>query len=238
MIERKTYKADLERQRPKIFLLALLISTALFFIALNWKSHDYVAEMLDNIDDDVSIDMDLLPALEPEKNIIAAEVKKAPESSEKINKVDEVKEQNPTEELKEQLKFQTSEGDDLDKMQEKDLEPIAPPVTNMNGEDVPLRVVEELPEFPGGMSEFVQWLNRALHYPARAKQLKQQGLVAMTFVVEKDGSITNLKFTKETHTALDAEVLRVMRLMPKWKPGKDHGKPCRCMVGVPIVFAM
>jgi len=238
LIERKTYKADIDRHRPKIFLAALLLTLSVFFIALNWKSHDYVAELLDNLDNDVSIDMELLPALEPEKNVIAAEVKKKPETTEKINKVDEVTEEKKLDELKEQLKFTTSEGDEADKMQEKDLEPIAPPVTNMDGDDVPLRVVEELPEFPGGMSEFVLWLNRALHYPQRARQQKQQGLVAMTFVVEKDGSISNLKFTKQTHTALDAEVLRVMKLMPKWKPGKDHGKVCRCMVGVPIVFAL
>ena len=238
MIERKTYKADLDRQRPKIFLLALFMSVALFVIALNWKSHDMTAELLDSIEDDISLDMDMLPALEPEKNIIAAEVKKQPEASEKINKVDEVTEEQKLKELKDQLTFTTSEAADDDKMQEKDLEPIAPPVTDMNNNDVPLRIVEELPEFPGGMSEFVLWLDRALHYPTRAKQLKQKGLVAVTFVVEKDGSISHLKFTKETHTALDAEVLRVMRLMPKWKPGKDHGKPCRCMVGVPIVFAL
>lgn len=237
MIVRKTYKADIDRQRPKIYLASLLVSVALFFIILYWPSTDFTSSILENIDDDVTLDMDMLPSLAPEKNVIAA-IHEKPQTTERINKVDEVKEKDEIEKLKDELKFTTSEADGADKLQDSDLEPIAPPVTDMNNNEVPLRVIEELPEFPGGMTEFMKWLTHALKYPTRAKQLKQQGQVNITFVVEKDGSVSNIKFTKETNTALDAEVLRVLRMMPKWKPGTNHGKPCRSMVAIPFVFAL
>lgn len=238
MIERKTYRADIDRQRPKIFLVALLISVSLFFIALNWRSHDFVSDILENLDEEPSFDLEMLAALEPEKNVIAAKVEQKPEVTERINKVDEVKEEQELKELKEKLEFKTSEADGADELKTSEVEPIAPPVTDMNNNELPMRIVEELPEFPGGMTEFMKWMTAALKYPQRARQSKQQGMVAVTFVVEKDGSATNIKFTKQTHTSLDAEVLRVLHIMPKWKPGKHHGKACRTVVGLPIVFAL
>lgn len=238
MIERKTYKADIDRQRPKIFLGALLISLTIFFVALNWRSHDFAADLLESLEDDISVDMELLPSLEPEKNIIAATIPEKPESTEKINKVDEVVEKDDIEKLKNELTFKTSEADGADELKDSEDAPIAPPVTDMDNNELPLRIVEELPEFPGGMTEFMKWLTHALKYPNNAKTLKHQGLVTVTFVVEKDGSTTNLKFTKQTHTTLDSEVMRVLKIMPKWKPGKNHGKPCRTVVGLPVVFAL
>lgn len=238
MIERKTYRADIDRQRPKIFLLALAISLSLFLVVLNWRSHDYLADILENIDEESSFDMDLLPNLAPEKNVIAAAIPEKPESTEKINKVDEVVEKNELEKLKENIKFTTSEADGADELKDSEAEPIAPPVTDMDNNELPLRIVEELPEFPGGMTELMKWLTHALRYPNNAKSLKHQGLVTATFVVEKDGSISNIKLTKQTHTSLDSEVLRVLKIMPKWKPGNNHGKPCRTVVGLPVVFAL
>lgn len=238
MIERKTYRADIDRQRPFIFLAALFISVSLFFIVLNWRSMDITSDLLDKLDDEPSIDMEILAKLAPEKNLIAAKIHEKPKHTEKINKVDDVAEQKKMEELKEQLKFTPSESDIADKLKDSEAEPIAPPVTDMDGNELPKRIVEELPEFPGGMTEFMKWLNAAMKYPTRAQQSKQQGMVTVTFVVEKDGSISHIEFKKQTHTSLDSEVLRVLRIMPKWKPGKVHGKAVRTVVGLPVVFAL
>ena len=238
MLQRKTHHADIDRLRPRLFLVAFLTSLLLFVIALNWPSPTQIAQMIESIDSDPVVDIDL-SQLKQDDNLIVAKAHEKPTSTDRINKVDMVAdERDELRKLKDEMVFTTSEADGADKLQEREEEPIAPPVVDMNNNALPLRVIEELPEFPGGMSEFMQWLSRALKYPYRAHKAKKQGQVDVTFVVEKDGSITDIKLVRQTHTSLDAEVLRVMRIMPKWKPATSHGKPCRAVVGVPIVFAL
>ncbi|MGM9712752.1 MAG: energy transducer TonB [Prevotella sp.] len=238
MLQRKTHHADIERLRPRLFLVAFFVSLLLFVIALNWPTPTQIACMIESIDSDPVVDIDL-SQLKQDDHQIVAKAHEKPASTDRINKVDKVIDAKEEErQLKDKIQFTTSEADGADKLQEREAEPIAPPVVDMDNNAVSLRVIEELPEFPGGMSEFMQWLNRALKYPYRAQNAKQQGQVNVTFVVEKDGSITNIKLVKMTHTALDAEVLRVMRIMPKWKPATSHGKPCRAVVAVPVVFAL
>lgn len=237
MIERKTYKADIDRLRPRLFLMAISGVTITFLVLLNIRWHNPVSSLLDDAFDDVSVDMDLMPSLQPPENVVAA-LHEIPPTTDKINKVDKTENELKQDELKESLTFKTSEAGDAEQMKASEVEPIAPAITSMNGEELPLRVVEELPEFPGGMSEFVTWLNTALQYPRVAMLKKIQGTVLISFVVEKDGTITNYKYVKKASSSLDREAMRVIRIMPKWKPGKDHGKPCRTVVAVPIVFAL
>lgn len=238
MIERKTYKADIDRLRPRIFLLSLLATVATFIIVLNVRWVNPASALLEDILEDVSVDMDLLPALTPpDKNVVAA-LHEEPKTTDRINKVDEVVEEKAIEEIKESMVFTPSEAGDADKLKDSENEPIAPAITGMNGEELPLRVVEELPEFPGGMSKFMTWLSNALKYPAVSRNKKVQGTVMLSFVVEKDGSITHINFVKKADNNLNAEAMRVIRMMPKWKPAKDHGKVCRSVVAVPIVFAL
>lgn len=238
MIQRKTNKADIDRLRPRIFLMTLFAVTTLFYLALQWRATGFSAsDLLDKLIEDSSVDIEMLPPLEREHNIVAA-LNEKPVATDKINKVDEVTQEEKMEQLKEQMTFSTSEADGADKMKASEAEPIAPAITDMNNNEVPLRVVEQLPEFPGGMVEFMKWLTTALKYPRRAKDQKQQGFVKVSFVIEKDGSMSNLKFLTETHTALDAEVRRVLTIMPKWKPGHNEGKPCRTVVAIPFVFAL
>jgi len=237
LLERKTYKADIDRLRPRLFVGAFLGVTLSFFLALQWRSYDVTSALLDDALNDVSVDMEMLSNLKPEQNVIAA-VKKPKESTDRINKVDEVVEEKMLEDIKEQIHFTPSEADGADQLKASEVEPISPIITDMDNNEVPLRIVEQLPEFPGGMTEFMRWLTHALKYPLRASQQKQMGEVMVSFVVEKDGSISNVRFVKQTHTSLDAEVLRVLRIMPKWTPGQNKGKPCRSVVAVPFVFAL
>lgn len=238
MIERKTYRADIDRMRPKIFLLSLLATVGLFFLVLNIRFFNPAEALLENILDDVSIDMDMLPAMEqPDKNIIAA-IHEEPKSTDKINKVDELVEEKTVEQVKNDLIFTPSEAGDAEQMKDSENEPIAPAITDMNGNDLPLRVVEQLPEFPGGMSQMMTWLSHALRYPKNAQNNKITGTVMVSFVVEKDGSLKHFRMVKSANEILNQEALRVLRMMPKWTPGMNHGKPCRTVVAVPIVFAL
>ena len=101
-------------------------------------------------------------------------------------------------------------------------------------------VVEHNPEFPGGEDARVQWLGTHVQYPAEAKAKKLEGTVFVTFVVEKDGSISDVKVRnpKPENTVLEQEAVRVVRTMPKWKAGKSQGKKVRVQFNLPIVFKM
>ena len=82
------------------------------------------------------------------------------------------------------------------------------------------------------------WLTKNLKYPASAKQQKIQGTVVVSFIVNKDGSVASTKVSISVDPLLDNEALRVMKMMPKWKPGMDKNKVCRTMIAVPIVFQL
>lgn len=99
-------------------------------------------------------------------------------------------------------------------------------------------VVEELPEFPGKMEGMMKYLSENIKYPESAHKAGIQGRVVLQFVVEKDGSVSNLRVIRGVDEALDAEALRVVGAMPKWKPGMQAGKPVRAKYTVPIQFRL
>ena len=100
------------------------------------------------------------------------------------------------------------------------------------------QVVEEMPEFPGGMGECMKWLGQNIKYPAEAKEKGVQGRVIVQFVVEKDGTIVNAKVVRGVDPDLDAEALRVVNQSPKWKPGKQKGEAVRVKYTLPIMFRL
>lgn len=101
-------------------------------------------------------------------------------------------------------------------------------------------VVEQNPEFPGGEDALIQWLGTHVQYPAEAKKKSLEGTVFVTFVVEKDGSISGVKVLnpKAETTVLEQEAMRVVQAMPKWKAGKSQGKKVRVQFNLPIVFRL
>ena len=99
-------------------------------------------------------------------------------------------------------------------------------------------VVEEDPEFPGGIDSLYAFIRRNLHYPEEAWNNKIEGTVYVTFSVEKDGSISNVKLLRDIGGGCGAEAVRVVKLMPKWKPGKQRGIPVRTQFNLPIKFKM
>ncbi len=99
-------------------------------------------------------------------------------------------------------------------------------------------VVEQMPQFPGGQSALLEYLSKNVRYPEEAHKAGKQGSVIATFVVEKDGSITNAKVMRSIDPLLDAEALRVINSMPNWIPGKQDGKPVVVKYTVPVTFKL
>jgi len=99
-------------------------------------------------------------------------------------------------------------------------------------------VVEEMPSFPGGPAKLFEYLSQNIHYPLVAEENGVQGRVIVTFVVERDGSITDVRVVKSVDPSLDAEAKRVIRSMPRWKPGKQNGSAVRVKYTTPVTFRL
>lgn len=97
---------------------------------------------------------------------------------------------------------------------------------------------DEMPEFPGGMEALYTFLSKEIQYPELARNKGVKGQVVVEFVVERDGSVSNAKVKVPLFPDCDKEVVRAIMAMPKWKPGKNMGKPVRCFYQVPINFRM
>ena len=227
---KKSRGADLENLRVQGFLLGLIVVLAAMFVALEWNSTDSGWAFFET-DDDLEAEMELSPLKRQKDEIpmmLPQEQKVEQPKSEQLNLVDDdvelTFEPEPVE-RPEDLKDQ-KDADDQDK----------PEVVDMYNEPVDFRVVEDLPQFPGGASEFMKWLTRNLKYPVSAQNKKIKGRVVAQFIVNTDGSVSDLELTEHLEAACDREVLRVLRMMPKWQAGVMNAKPCRTKVCIPIVF--
>ena len=105
-----------------------------------------------------------------------------------------------------------------------------------------VEVIERIPpvraEFTGGMPALREFLAANCHYPKEAREKGQQGVVMLEFVVEKDGTISTITVLRGVCEALDEEAIRVVRAMPKWKPGETNRQPCRSYFQLPITFSL
>ena len=110
-------------------------------------------------------------------------------------------------------------------------------VVSQKNDDV-FDIVEQMPEYPGGMQALFEFLKENIKYPEDAQKQKVEGRVLVKFVVETDGSITNIEVVKNAFPSLDAEAERVVRIMPKWTPGKQKGQVVRVKFVLPINFSL
>ena len=106
------------------------------------------------------------------------------------------------------------------------------------GKDKVYDIVEVMPQYPGGMPELMQYLAKNIKYPIQAQKKGIEGRVTVRFIVEKDGSISNVTVVRHIHPLLDKEAVRVIKAMPKWSPGMLNGKPVRVKFNIPVAFRL
>lgn len=104
--------------------------------------------------------------------------------------------------------------------------------------DETFMVVEKMPEFPGGISALQAFLAKNIQFPAAAAETDVQGTVYVYFVVEKDGSISNIRILRGIGAGCDEEAERVISMLPKWKPGEQRGKPVKVSYNIPVIFKL
>jgi protein TonB len=161
-----------------------------------------------------------------------------------IKKDDEVKEdqemksQDDLAETNTAIGAFTVEGNDETAEVKHVEEKIAEPEPVKEEETKVFDVVEQMPSFPGGPSALMQYLSSNIKYPVVAEENGVQGRVVCTFVVEKDGSITDVRVVKSVDPSLDKEAMRVVKGMPKWIPGKQNGSAVRVKYTVPVTFRL
>lgn len=236
MEQKKLPQADLNNRRTTGFLLGLILVLSLIYVAFEFNMSEALGfDPTDLLDDDE--EAELAPLFKPEQRLImlAPEEQSAP--AEKLNIVEDNVELQP-----EELKVDNNDEGESDEQKLEEIldetEEIAPPEINPRDNPEQFRIVSDMPQFPGGAVAFLKWLNANLKYPASAQKAKIEGKVVAQFLVNEDGSITDIKLTKKLHPQCDNEALRVLKMMPRWTPGIENNKPCRTRVCIPIVFKL
>ena len=132
-------------------------------------------------------------------------------------------------------KAEEAKAAELAKAEAKASDATAPADTTKN---VVYDVTETMPQFPGGQGVMMKYLAANIKYPASAVKAKKQGRVIVSFVIQKDGSVTNARIVKSVDPELDAEALRIVKAMPNWTPGTQDGKPVNVNYTIPVVFSL
>jgi protein TonB len=234
MEQKKTPQADMEQRRTTGFLLGLIFVLSLFYVTLEWNTAPS-DDGIDPIDlNDLMHESELVP-MSNEETIAQLEEKRPQEKSEELRIVDDDVEID-----NEELQDEAIDDEELLKDLEASLDDDAALASLGVDPNNPLNfhISEDLPQFPGGAVEFMKWLTKHLRYPNKARQQNVQGRVVAVFYVEKDGNVSGVRVTKSLSAECDREVMRVLNMMPKWKPGIQNDRPCRTKVCIPVVFRL
>ena len=224
---KKSPKADLEGKKTTGLLIGLVLILAAMFVAFEWTKRD-VVNTADRGIVDVPFEEEMVPITEQE------EPKQAPPPPE-APKVEEVLQIAENDADVEESTIQSNE----DKGEAVEIKYVPEVVEEEEVEEQQIfQVVEEMPEFPGGMAECLKFLAKNIKYPTIAQENGVQGRVIVQFVVNQDGSIVDPVVVRSVDPYLDKEALRVIQMMPKWKPGKQRGKAVRVKYTVPVTFKL
>ena len=225
MEEKKSPKADLESKKFMFIQIGMIISLFIAWLAFEHKSYDKreIDESL--LNREVVIDEEMVEITkQEEQKPQPVEVPKQTTQLEIVEDDVEVEdieinaEVDQTEVLEEYVPVEVEE----EEVSETEL----------------FTIVEEMPAYPGGDAKLYEYLGKNIKYPQIARESGIQGRVFVNFVVEPDGSVSNVKVMRGIGGGCDEEAVRVIKTMPKWKPGKQRGKAVRVTYTIPVVFKL
>jgi len=225
MKTKKSPKKDLESKKLIFAQIGLIITLSLVLVAFEWKSYDKKEIEVWNRKAS-KISTDIIP-ITVQKNKPLPVLQKQVTALNIVDDKKEIKDDiieidigaNENTKNKEYATFNNPDEEDID-------------------EDKIFEAVESQPSFPGGDIARIRYLYEKIKYPAMARETGIQGRVYITFVVEKDGSITDVRLLKGIGGGCDEESIRVVKAMPKWIPGKQRMKPVRVQFVLPIKFTL
>lgn len=220
---KKNPKADLTQKSGLFMNIGLTFSLLLSLVAFEWKSYDR-GDLLDlgQVEDDFEDIMEIPPTEQP------------PPPPPKVQ-LPEIIEVPDEEEIEQDIEVEL----DVEVTEETVIEDIvfedAPEEESV---DEVFTIVEDQPEFPGGMQAFFKYVSDNMVYPAQARRMGIEGRVYVQFVVDKDGKVTEVKAVKGIGAGCDEEAERVLSEAPSFKPGKQRGRPVKVRMVLPIIFKL
>ena len=220
---KKSPQADLNRKTGLFLNIGLVISLSLAISAFEWKFYDDGSLVdLGQVDDDFDDMVDIPPTEQP------------PPPPPKIQQP-EIIEVPDEEEIEEEIEIDL----DVEVTEETVIEAVVfEEAPEEEVADEIFTVVEQQPTPDGGMAAFYKYVSKNLKYPAQARRMGIEGKVFVQFIVDKDGSITSVQSVKGIGAGCDQEAARVIRGAPKWKPGKQRGRPVKVRMILPITFKL
>jgi protein TonB len=225
MEPKKNPKKDLNRQRTLFLQIGLVIALTIVFLAFEWRTYD-TNESLLNAGGPIQIDEEMIQITQQEQ---PPEPPKAPEVTTILEIVDD------------DVVVEDEINIDVEARADQAVQSYVPVMTEEVQEPMAEEIftfVEEYPEFPGGDKALKEYIVNNIRYPEVARQSGISGIVYVQFVVEKDGSISDVKVLRGIGGGCDEEAMRVVKSMPKWKPGKQRGQPVRVYFTLPIEFKL
>ena len=213
---KKNPEISLEKKKGLFFQIGLVLSLVIVLVAFEWKNYEKLEYNLGqlNLDD---MEEEIIP-------ITKQELKPPPPPPPPPEVIEIIEDDD---EIEDELEIEDTESDEDEEIE----------IEEEDDEEF-FMVVENMPEFPGGDLGLMKYIQKHVKYPAIAKEYNITGKVYVSFIVDKSGSVTNAKIVRGVDKNLDAEALRVVKSLPKYKPGKQRGKAVRVMFTIPINFTL
>jgi len=225
---KKNPKVDLEKKKTIFLEIGLVLSLGIILLAFEWTSTGGINTDFAQMQD-IVVEEEMIP----------------------ITQQEEIKPPPPPPQPQQVIELINIVEDDVDLDDDVDLfdmefnEDVAVQIINFVDEEEELEeeeifvIVEDMPSFQGGdLNKFREYINKNLRYPEIAAENGIQGRVILSFVVETDGRVSNVRILRGVDPALDREAIRVVESSPKWQPGMQRGKPVRVSFNIPIIFVL
>jgi protein TonB len=223
MEAKKTESADLMKKSSLFFSIGLLVTISLVFAAFEWKQYDQSLVDLQGKNTNIFEEMIEVPPTEQ------------PPPPAPVIQQPQIVEVPDTEEIKEDLNVNF----DVELTEETKIEEVViAPVEEKENVDEIFTVVEESANPKGGYPAFYKYVGEKIKYPAQARRMGVEGKVFVEFVVNRDGSIVDVRVVKGIGAGCDEEAVRILQGAPSWTPGKQRGKPVRQKMVIPITFKL
>ena len=228
MEKKKSSKADLEGKRNTLFLVGLVLALGVTLVAFEWTSKPQKVEGLGQIQAQ-EVEEEIIP-ITREQQVKPPPPPPPPKVVEVLNIVDD------DIEIEDELEIEDSEADD------NTIVDVAPIISTPEEEEVEekifFNIIEEPAEFPGGDRALMNYLNTHVKYPVIAQENGIQGKVYLKFVIDEQGNVTNVQIARGVESSLDAEAVRVIKSLPKFKPGRQRGRAVKVYYSSVINFKL
>ncbi|MBR5377736.1 MAG: TonB family protein [Bacteroidales bacterium] len=225
MEEKKSPKANLENKKLLFTQIGLIISLLLAWMVFEFKSYDKREIDTSLLSREIAVDEEMVEITKQD------EPKPQPmEMPKQTTQLEIVQDDVEVEDININAEIEQNEVVE---------EYIAPEIEEEEVvEQEIFQIVEEMPAFPGGEQKLMEYVGKNIKYPQIARESGIQGRVFVGFVVEPDGSVSNVKLLRGIGGGCDEEAMRVIKNMPKWKPGKQRGKAVRVSYQIPVMFRL